>query len=942
MGKRSSVLWAQPHVGLGMTEFWAKTGEGDAWLSLDRHLDDVAAVAERLWDVGLTARQRAWVSAACGVDEPTTRAWWTFLAGIHDVGKASPAFQGLVPGLARRVLPPGLSLPARPGKPPRHDAVSGAILVGWGQGWAPQVPEREWLVIAATIAGHHGVLRSRRTLREARRQVLRPAPEWAPLQHAILDARASRLGLSPDAVPRLTNRAAVLALAGLLTVSDWVGSGQRLFPVTVEDDRAPSAAIARMAVHPDTWAAPRAPAQRTFTDLFAGPDGRPRAPRASQQAVIEALDERGEPSLLIVEDRTGSGKTEAALWVAYRGLQNGSRGLYVGMPTRATANQLHGRTEAFLRRALDDGQTRTRLLHSGIEAADAASDDVAPATSENDGDDGRREAVDAWAWFVDRRRGLLERYGVGTIDQALLAVLTARHFTVRLWGLQGKVVIFDEVHAYDAYTGALLERAIEWLAALDCPIVLLSATLPPRRRGKLVAAYRRGRAAVRGDRHDSPDVTDAAPLPAVPYPRLTVAHEDGAEVIAVDDPRPSRAVSLDRLTIDEQDDGAAIADRVAAEIDDGGCVAVVCNTVGLAQRRYAALRERLGDDVEILLVHARLRPVEREPLEARLLAALGAGASRGDGRPERLVVVATQVIEQSLDVDFDVAFTDIAPIDLLVQRAGRVHRHPRVDGQGRSTRPARHAAPRLVVLDTAGMAITRPYARGIDHVYVAAVLHRTRHLLVSRQTITEPDDLDGMIRAVYEQTPELGDEDAVALRQADERLASDLRARRADAKWSLVPAPDAEDPPWEHEQPPLADADAPGATARNAAATRWITEPTVGVIVLGPDELRDAWIAPSPDDARALLRRAVTLRADPLGVKLGSPGRGAGSGLPGQPPGWREHPLLRHHLLVRTDADGWAQPPDHDPDAGALPLRWTPIGGATIQRPTKEPTCASI
>lgn len=940
-----------------MCDFWAKSGQDDEWLPLDRHLDDVAAVAERLWDVALTPRQRAWVAAACRVDEATMRAWWIFLAGIHDAGKASAAFQGLVPDLAARVVAPDLPTGSIVGKAIRHDQVSGAILVhAWGNAWAPNVVSMTWQSLAAVISGHHGVLRSKRELSDASFRALEPFPAWAPYQRALLDVRAERLGLRPDRVPTPTSSAVVLALAGLMTVSDWIGSDQERFPVTATPVRAESTSLAVGAVTPGAWAAPRVTPGHEFGDLFvvvgrdAGAPSVPCTPRASQRAVIDALDGRSDPCLVLVEDRTGSGKTEAALWAAYRGLENGARGVYIGMPTRATANQLHQRAERFLARALDDDTARARLLHSGIEAADpAVGETPAPSAVAVPGDDAEtavREETDARAWFLDRRRGLLERFGVGTIDQALLAVLTTRHFAVRLWGLQGKVVIADEVHAYDAYMSALLDRAVEWLAALDCPIVLLSATLPPSRRAELVTAYRRGRLAARERKRGRRLRLDAVTFEDAPYPRLTVADADGVEVIAVDDPREPRTFAVDRLDVPEQDDGALVADRVAEAVADGGCVAVVCNTVALAQRRFAAIRRRVDADTEVLLLHAKLRPAEREPLEQRLMTMLGPATRIGAGRPERLVVVATQVIEQSLDVDFDLMWSDVAPIDLLIQRAGRIHRHERRDEHGATERPAAHRVPRLIVLDTVGRSIARPYVRGNDRVYAPPVLHRTRHLLRGCQEITEPNDLDRMIGAVYPAKPGnealgLPAEDAAALALADEQLRSETRKRDDEAQRNLIADPGAADPPWEQAETPLADAEDPGATVRNAAATRWITEPTVGVVVLGEAELQRIENAPSDADARELLRRAVSLRVHQLGIRLDRRRREPGLGLDWQPAAWQRHPLLRHHLLVRTDEQGQALPPDGVPGCPALPLHWTPIDGVMIQRRNEERACAS-
>jgi CRISPR-associated endonuclease/helicase Cas3 len=232
--------------------------------------------------------------------------------------------------------------------------------------------------------------------------------------------------------------------------------------------------------------------------------------------------------------------------------------------------------------------------------------------------------------------------------------------------------VVDEVHAYDTYTGLLLARLVSWLAALDCTVVLLSATLPASRREGLV----------------------------------------------VTDDRPGRKIILEGC--DVVDDPERVVCRAPYEAQRGGCVAVVCNTVAAAQARYRALRAVAEPHVELVLLHARLRPLERERIERRLLESLGPPADSHPAARASLIVVATQVIEQSLDLDSDVMLSDLTAVDLAIQRAGRVHRHT-----GRQ-RPELHQTPRLILLDTPSNAVDRARPRAADAVCVPAILARTR------------------------------------------------------------------------------------------------------------------------------------------------------------------------------------------------------------------------
>jgi CRISPR-associated endonuclease/helicase Cas3 len=236
--------------------FWAKTGPGASFLPLNVHLRDAGAVASRLWDRALTARQRGWYAAGLGGDEASARAWVSFLAGTHDVGKASPPFQMLVPELAVRLLDPVLAQDGRTAEKLRHDAVSGAILVDWLGSRGVRRPEAERIV--ATISGHHAVPRPSSEVRRASRRVLREAKAWVPLQQQIVDDLALEAGVG--ALPELdgVDAGVLVALAGLVSISDWIASDAARFPVT-DGKRRGSKQLATEAVRDAAWSVPLVP-----------------------------------------------------------------------------------------------------------------------------------------------------------------------------------------------------------------------------------------------------------------------------------------------------------------------------------------------------------------------------------------------------------------------------------------------------------------------------------------------------------------------------------------------------------------------------------------------------------------------------------------------------------------------------------------------------------
>ena len=276
----------------------------------------------------------------------------------------------------------------------------------------------------------------------------------------------------------------------------------------------------------------------------------------------------------------------------------------------------------------------------------------------------------ATEFLAGSKHGLLAPYGVGTIDQLFLAVLNTKHHFVRLYGIARKTVILDEVHAYDTYMNELLKRLVQWLRAMDCTVVVLSATLPRKRRLELLSAW------------------DATVVEESTYPRVTVVDGERCAREHRVEARTLPAVSLDWVGSER-----AIARAIEAA-SQGGCVAVIRNTVDGAQETFREIASRLGESrIDLRLFHARYPYEDRQEIETGCLLAYGPPNGEYQGQPVvrpagGSILVATQVVEQSLDLDFDLMVSEVAPIDLLIQRAGRLHRHER-DERGPSDVDAR-------------------------------------------------------------------------------------------------------------------------------------------------------------------------------------------------------------------------------------------------------------
>lgn len=750
--------------------WWGKAGQGNdpaTQHALPLHQLDVAAVADRLLD-GIP-RLTEHLSRLSGLPERPLRAWIRFWIAIHDLGKFSSAFQQLRPDLA----------PTRAPHYPytiRHDTL-GFLL--WREALAPRLVERLATQLAnptdkdyleplleywaAAVMGHHG--QPPKTEPHALRRHFSDRDIETALAYtdAIADQfLESDTGL--DDLRELYVRAPTYSwwLAGLTVLADWVGSNDAWFPFQQaaeslehywESTALPAAdhALAAAGLLP-CGSGQRQP----LGSLFDGIDD----PTPLQSACMEMAWEPG-PQLFLVEDITGAGKTEAAFLLLNRLLAAGDvHGAYLALPTMATANAMYRRTACVYRRLFSetDDPVSLVLAHGGRHLNDGFRDSLLP-TIDKAGEYQRGEwdaGASCNAWFADSsKRSLLAQMGVGTIDQVVLAILQSRHQSLRLFGLFGKALIVDEVHASDAYLHRLLCTVLKFHARAGGSVILLSATLPEPMRDELVEAW------CTGLERSPPRLEQNG------YPLLTRVgeHDEAQQVVA------ARAESVRTLHFNLMHDPASVVEWVAQRAGEGACIAWVRNTVGDAIKAYEALAALIGPE-RITLFHARFAMGDRLAIEDRTLTAFGAesGPSSRRGR----VVIATQVIEQSLDLDFDEMVSDLAPVDLLLQRAGRLRRHTRDCEGNRVDGLDQRGEPTLQVLspdpdrETDGGWYRRLFP-GAAFVYQDhGQLWRTARLIRDRNPIRLPEELRGWIDAVY------GEQPAVALPEAME--ASSLSA----------------------------------------------------------------------------------------------------------------------------------------------------------------------
>lgn len=743
------------------------------------HALDVAAVGQALLE-SAPIRTRH-LANSLRIDTETLVSFFVYSLALHDLGKFARSFQGLArPPTSFLVQPAALSYSER------HDSLGARV---WNEHLLPLRREQRQQAGAPRLDlmdeedalslwmgcffGHHG----------------KPVQHSsAPLSAAFLEedllalegfARAAEGLLQPTWPGELladeTWRKEALApatwqIAGLAMLADWLGSNADIFayqaePAPLEQywnetalPRAQQALVEAGLLH-----RPHPVSYPGFTSAF----GFQPTPL---QAWAETVPLADGPQLFLLEDITGAGKTEAALTLAHRLLaERQHEGLYFGLPTMATSNAMYRRLGSYYRRLYPpDTEPSLILAHGARDLNETFRQSVALSTSHEAPYTRTEDSAGSAcrAWLADnRKKALLAEVGVGTIDQALLSVLPRKHQPLRLLGLARKVLIVDEVHAYDTYTSHLLKAVLDAHARQGGSAILLSATMPRILREDLVGAWHKGLGK-----------NTAGALSNISFPLAT--HVRGSEV----DEKPLAASpfsgrDLPVAFVHRTEEALKL---VLSASHEGRCACWIRNTVDDAITAYQQVREQLAEPEQAMLFHARFTMADRQRIENAALQRFGCDSSAEDRRGQ--VLIATQVVEQSLDLDFDVLITDLAPIDLVIQRAGRLHRHRR-DSRGNRVGHAQagegRPGPTLHVLapewtDTPDPNWLPPSLRGTGYVYPdTAQLWNTCRILREEGAIRLPERARTLLEAVHGDTHVLpeGLEDTHYVHYADQNVA---------------------------------------------------------------------------------------------------------------------------------------------------------------------------
>lgn len=790
-----------------MHQYWGKAESHQgklSYLSVWEHSLNVTAVA-KVWLTKRPILLTRWTQLL-GWDASNeiqrTQALQVALHGIllHDLGKYDWRFQAKVPELFQALT--GVELKKRTGSFD-HGAWGlkyYAILKSGGK--KPRYHRLPWYHLIRAATSHHG----KYSAIEGSGQSLVPAEKikdsetLSKIHEAICQhiAQAEQLFPWPEEAPSEITPAMVIFLSGLCTVSDWLGSNQDHFPTHPLD---PSQQPLKTITEGLENKAKTVLQESDLLGHYVGKSenrilkilGNHYEPYPLQQFVLQ-MPLSHLPQLMIIEAPMGEGKTEAAMFAVDRLLeQRIVDNFYIGLPTMATSNAMFKRLVKMLKNQTFFDEHSSLVLGTGKrQYNDLFRKCIIPYPSEGDEESENPSALKMCnAFFSDsHKRTLLANAGVGTVDQAMSAVLGGKHHWVKLFGLSSSVLVLDEIHSYDQYMVRILQRLLHYMQVFGSHVILLSATLPTSTKQQLIQAFA-------GETHKAIKPTkNTSNGGESPYPLITHVFRENQIFRMQAKACPHMETLEKKIRFKWTSDSEQVLESLLTFANQGAQICLIVNTVKKAQAFYECLvQDSRSQTIEALLFHSRFQLKDRNALEEKVLNTFGK-----DGKDQRCekgrILVATQVVEQSLDVDFDVMVSELAPIDLLLQRAGRLHRHPKENNPFRENRLWEN--PCLFVFSScetiSEWLADRKDNENARSVYDAYILYRTA-LLFHRDNfnflVKLPTDIRSLVEYVYtEEQVDVLEEDQTVYQQKLQEWKDVNTVQRSYGAEFVQPLPD--------------------------------------------------------------------------------------------------------------------------------------------------------
>ncbi|TGL35344.1 CRISPR-associated helicase Cas3' [Leptospira koniambonensis] len=673
----------------GYYNYWGKAGIDDSYHLLAYHSIDVAAVGEIIFQENPSLLFK--FSNLLKIEPVLFRKIFLFFLAIHDLGKFSNAFQGQVKSVYEKLNPGTVPKPYSI----RHDSLGFMLwnkhflinqrgklsgrLIDSNLFYLSSDQNRDIKdllnIFISITTGHHGKPPSNtgytgnsvdlsfhfttKNIDDSYQFLLNA------YNFFLTDLEIKQLGDLSLKESIVNLRLFSFWLAGLSVLCDWIGSNKEIFKFNslVEDLQSYWNKIAIPQATEAVYKSGILPSKVTSyskpIELFSY-----LSTPTPLQAACDSLDLVDGPQLFILEDVTGAGKTEAALILAKKLMNsNGYTGMFIGLPTMATANGMYDRVSLYYRKIYDSGATPSLILaHGARKLSDTFRQSIISDTIPKDKSYAQDEAsasAQCTAWLADSsKKATLSDIAVGTIDQVLISILLSKFQSLRLFGLMNKVLILDEIHAYDEYMNELIQSLLNSQAKVGNSVILLSATIPHSLKEKFISAFNET------EEEREPKSLDKH------YPLLTQCSRTGIKEVKI----TTREEVKRSAPVNFIYEKSIVHSLIQSSTQEGKCVCWIRNTVADALEAFEIMRNIFSED-QVILFHARFAMGDRLDIEQKVKGYFGPNSNYEQRKGK--IVISTQVVEQSLDLDFDVMISDLAPIDLLIQRAGRLHRHTR-------------------------------------------------------------------------------------------------------------------------------------------------------------------------------------------------------------------------------------------------------------------------
>lgn len=765
--------------------FVAKTDKNDntLWLPLWMHLRDTAGVMKKIIDKWLPISSLR----STGITEEELTKVALFLAYMHDLGKANSYFQSII---TKNLPEKRLELEAKgfvindvylnSGKTP-HAYVSEEIF----RFLLKDKSTKEKIESYASVLGaHHGKPKNDEYyfgtikvdyLRDYEINIFGKEGEdehkkWIDVWNDILEDACELCEINKfDDLPLISIQAQTI-LSGLLIMADWMASNQFYFKLIQLNERYNIDKYENRITKawnlfefPERWQS-----EINYLDENIFKERFGFFSNEVQKTFIDIVNNVENPGLFILEAQMGVGKTEAALAAAeVLACHCGASGIFFGLPTQATSNGLFPRLIEWAKMVSEDTYNSIVLAHGSANLNEEYQkyNFVGNATVN---EDAINEGLEIHPWFQGNKKSLLADFVVGTVDQFLLAALKRKHFMLRHLGLAGKVVVIDECHAYDTYMNEYMLASLRWMGAYGVPVIMLSATLPKDRRQQFICEYSKHYIKSFFGKKQKVVIEDENWKESDKYPLFTWT--DGLYIkqkyLTLKTQSKVVKISYER-SIDD------MLMKIHDKTQEDGCACIIANTVGQAQEIYLRAQEKMKG-YNIILYHAQFVVSDRLKKEEELLRRLGKSSTNRTRK--KTILIGTQVLEQSLDYDADILVTQLCPIDLLLQRMGRLHRHERNGNNPEKKRPAQLKEPEIIILLNGE---DEEFDTGSKKIYGNFLLKRTmKELSNNENKVVLPMDISRMVQRVYDIGKSYNDEEVD--REEYERELQDKKRRGED------------------------------------------------------------------------------------------------------------------------------------------------------------------